>query len=172
MANREPTKEEIEAALKYRMTKKAEADKIRDYKQRVEQTDAAEFKDRPDPIQNVWVLQSFDDSVILQWEKPCENNEEIVLYNIFVSEQKNVTNSDMLYQTEAKKEEELASYKISDLEPNKIYYVRIFAVNAVGEGYPADDSAFIRTMDDALNEPGSLYVWGNNQSSELGLTDD
>jgi len=78
----------------------------------------------------------------------------------------------MLYQTEAKKEEQLASYKISDLEPNKIYYVRIFAVNAVGEGYPADDSAFIRTMDDALNEPGSLYVWGNNQSSELGLTDD
>jgi len=36
MANREPTKEEIEAALKYKMTKKAEADKIRDYKQRVE----------------------------------------------------------------------------------------------------------------------------------------
>jgi len=23
-----------------------------------------------------------------------------------------------------------------------------------------------------LNEPGSLYVWGNNSNSELGLTDE
>ena len=92
------------------------------------------------------------------------------MYNIYISENKEVTNMDMLYQTEAKKEEEL-SYKISDLEPNKIYYVRIFAVNAIGEGYPAEESSFVRTMDDTLNEPGSLYVWGNNQSSELGLTD-
>ena len=77
----------------------------------------------------------------------------------------------MLYQTESKKEEELASYKVANLEPNKIYYVRIFGVNAIGEGYPAEESTFVRTMDDTLNDPGSLYVWGNNQSSELGLTD-
>ena len=31
---------------------------------------------------------------------------------------------------------------------------------------------FVRTMNDNLNEPGSLYVWGNNQNSELGLSDD
>ncbi len=35
-ANREPTKEEIEAALKYKITKEAEAEKIRSYKQAVE----------------------------------------------------------------------------------------------------------------------------------------
>ena len=27
-------------------------------------------------------------------------------------------------------------------------------------------------MEDTLHEPGSLYVWGNNLSSELGLTDE
>ena len=63
------------------------------------------------------------------------------------------------------------SYRIPDLEPDTIYYVRIQAVNAIGEGYKADQPAFIRTMEDNLNEPGSLYVWGNNQSSEIGLTD-
>ena len=50
--------------------------------------------------------------------------------------------------------------------------MRIFAVNSIGEGYPAVESAFIRTMEDTINAPGSLYVWGNNNSSELGLTDE
>ena len=50
--------------------------------------------------------------------------------------------------------------------------MRVFAVNGIGEGYKPIESCFIRTMDDNLNDPGSLYVWGNNQSSELGLTDE
>ena len=44
-------------------------------------------------------------------------------------------------------------------------------MNTVGEGYPAKQAAFVRTMGESLNEPGSLFVWGNNQNSELGLTD-
>lgn len=53
-----------------------------------------------------------------------------------------------------------------------MYYVRVIAVNAIGEGYPPNELSLVRTMEDALNEPGSLYAWGNNQSSELGLSDD
>jgi len=45
-------------------------------------------------------------------------------------------------------------------------------VNGIGEGYRPIEASFIRTMDDNLNDPGSLYVWGNNQNSELGLTDE
>ena len=48
--NYQPTKEDIEAMLKYKMTKQAEAEKIRDYKKKVENTSAADFKDKPDPI--------------------------------------------------------------------------------------------------------------------------
>jgi len=77
-----------------------------------------------------------------------------------------------LYQTEAKVDQLYASYKIPDLEPNTIYYLRVFAVNAIGEGYKPDQPVFARTMEDTLHEPGSLYVWGNNLSSELGLTDE
>lgn len=69
-------------------------------------------------------------------------------------------------------DQDYASYKIPDLEPNTIYYARVFAVNAIGEGYKADNLTFMRTMDECVNEPGSLYVWGNNVSSELGLTDE
>ena len=45
-----------------------------------------EFKDKADPIQSIVVLHSFSDSVVLQWDKPCDNNVEIVLYNIYVGE--------------------------------------------------------------------------------------
>lgn len=172
MEGREPTPEEIQAVLNQKLAKKAEAERIRLYKEKVKETDAANFRDKPDPIEFVRVINSFESSVILEWDKPCNNNEEVVLYNIYVSEEREVTQEDQLYQTEAIADQDVATYKVADLEPKKIYYVRVFAVNAIGEGYPAEQSTYVRTMDDALSEPGSLYVWGNNQSSELGLTDE
>lgn len=68
-------------------------------------------------------------------------------------------------------DQDYASYKVPDLDPDTIFYVWVHAVNALGEGYPAEQPNFVRTMGDSLNEAGSLYVWGNNKSSELGLTD-
>mmetsp|Transcript_17483 Transcript_17483/g.22142 ORF Transcript_17483/g.22142 Transcript_17483/m.22142 type:complete len:119 (+) Transcript_17483:1404-1760(+) len=117
----------------------------------VEQTDAKDFRDRPDPIEHIHILQSFDDSIVIEWEKPCDNNEEIVLYNINVSESKEINEMDILYQTEAKADEPYASYKLPDLEPNTIYYVRVCAINSIGEGYPAKNVTFVRTMDDSIN---------------------
>ena len=86
--------------------------------------------------------------MVIEWDKPCDNNEEIVLYNIYVSEQKEASDLDSMYQTEAAADKDYASYKIPDLEPNTIYYVRVLAVNACGEGYKPDEPAFVRTMDD------------------------
>lgn len=117
------------------------------------------------------VLNSFDDSVVIEWDRPCSNNEEIILYNIYVSETSTRQETDLMYQTEAHPANEFASYKIPDLEPDTIYYVWIHAVNALGEGYKAKRPGFMRTMTDSLNQPGSLYVWGNNKNSEVGLTD-
>ena len=158
--------------IKYKMTKQAEAEKIKNYQQKVENTTAADFKDKPDPIESIRVLQSFDDSLIIEWERPCDNGSEIILYNIYVSESKDNTELEVMYQTEANPEVQYPTYKIPDLEPNTIYYVRVFAQSGEGEGYKPAESSFIRTMDDNLNEPGSLYVWGNNSNSELGLTDE
>ena len=78
----------------------------------------------------------------------------------------------MLYQTEAQAENPFGTYKVPDLEPNHIYYVKVRAINSKGEGYVPDQPTFVRTMETTLSEPGSLYVWGNNQHSEIGLTDD
>lgn len=90
----EPTQEEIETALKYKMTKEQEAAKIKSYHQKVLQTNAAEFRDKPDPIQFIRVIQSFADSLVIEWDKPCDNNEEIVLYNIYVAESKEISELD------------------------------------------------------------------------------
>jgi len=48
----------------------------------------------------------------------------------------------------------------------------ITAVNGLGEGYK-NSPLLIRTMSvDVDNEAGTLYVWGSNINSELGLTDE
>jgi alpha-tubulin suppressor-like RCC1 family protein len=48
----------------------------------------------------------------------------------------------------------------------------ITAVNGLGEGYK-NSPLMVRTMSvDVEKEAGSLYVWGSNINSELGLTDE
>ena len=79
------------------MTKQAEAEKIRDYKKKVENTTAADFKDKPDPIQIVRVIQSFDTSLLIEWDRPCDNNSEIILYNIYISLSKEPNEMDDMY---------------------------------------------------------------------------
>lgn len=49
-SNVDPTPEQIEQAAQYLLSKQAEAEKIKSYHKRVEQTNAAEFKDKPDEI--------------------------------------------------------------------------------------------------------------------------
>ena len=48
--SREPTGEEIKEALSYQRVKQDEALRIRKYQQQVMETDADNFRDRPDPI--------------------------------------------------------------------------------------------------------------------------
>ena len=98
--------------------KEVEAEKIRNYHQQVETANPLNFRDRPDPIHEIRVLHSYNDSVIIEWDKPCANNEEIVLYNINISESRETSEMDMLYQTEAMADQDVASYKLPDLEPN------------------------------------------------------
>ena len=112
------TEEEISAALKYRLLKETEAERIRNYAERLEEAEGGNFKDRPDPIEEVRVIHSYENSVVVEWDRPDDNNEEIVLYNVYVTERKDDSSRDRLYQTEAHPEQSRASLKINGLEPN------------------------------------------------------
>ena len=66
----------------------------------------------------------------------------------------------------------MQQYTVIDLEQSTSYYIKIRAENLFGEGYEAKFPQLISTIDTKLHKPTSLYVWGNNQSSEIGLTDE
>jgi len=44
------------------------------------------FVDVPDPISEVFLCKSFNDSVHISWDPPEDNNSEIVKYNIYLSD--------------------------------------------------------------------------------------
>lgn len=58
---------------------------------------------------------------------------------------------------------------MNDLEPGTAYYVVVTAENKFGEGYKAVPALFMTLEQE---EPLTLYVWGNNVSSELGISDE
>ena len=64
------------------------------------------------------------------------------------------------------------TYTVINLEPNHSYYIKVRAENALGEGYVAKFPQIIMTLDSSMHKLKNLYVWGNNASSEIGLTDD
>lgn len=63
-------------------------------------------------------------------------------------------------------------HEFRDLELGTCYYVVVTAVNDLGEGYKSVPF-MVRTLSQNLDkEAGSLYVWGSNINSELGLSED
>jgi len=62
-------------------------------------------------------------------------------------------------------------FEIKNLKQGTCYYVVVTAVNEHGEGYKAK-ATMIRTLsENVVKDPCTLYVWGNNANSELGLDD-
>jgi len=48
----------------------------------------------------------------------------------------------------------------------------VTAVNDFGEGYKSEFPTIIITKSIQTINPSSLYVWGNNTNSEIGLTEE
>jgi hypothetical protein len=46
------------------------------------------------------------------------------------------------------------------------------ATNANGEGYKSETPLMVITQPLSFRNPANLFVWGNNQSSEIGLTEE
>jgi hypothetical protein len=61
-------------------------------------------------------------------------------------------------------------YIIKDLKVNTAYYVIVTAVNGIGEGYKTEVPCMIRTVPQVDEKKCSMYVWGSNTYSEIGLT--
>ena len=63
-------------------------------------------------------------------------------------------------------------YEFTGLEVSTCYYIVVTAENGFGEGYKAAPF-MVRTLPrDIDTESSTLYVWGTNINSEIGLTDD
>lgn len=53
-----------------------------------------------------------------------------------------------------------------------VYYIIVTASNENGEGYLSKVPSFIRTQASLFKNTCSLYVWGSNANSELGLSEE
>ncbi len=126
---------------------------------------------------------------VIEWDAPSANNSPITQYKVYLSSKQVKINhiqeedsKDQTPEQQAKHDlKQVATIEISqnqryheffDLEPSTCYYVVVTAVNKLGEGYQ-NKPVMVRTMPIDINsQAGTLYVWGSNINSEIGLTDD
>lgn len=126
-----------------------------------------------------------DVSVSISWDEPCDNNLPIVSYKIYLGQMKtqDAKSQTKIYWEHVQTIDQLSNdpyfegkitnnCTVSGLQPNTCYYLKVTAVNEIGnEGYHAKEPFFVQTMDSKINNCDSLYVWGYNARNELGLPD-
>ena len=90
------TPEERAEEILRAQVKLREAEKIKEYEERLQTTTLANFEDRPDPIEEIRVVKSADNYIVIEWDKPCENNSPIQSYNIYLSCSANFEDATMI----------------------------------------------------------------------------
>ena len=167
--------------------------KIEDFKRRdnfqkqLKEVNLNTFKDRPDAITSIRCVHVEGNMFVVEWDTPSSNNSPIVCYNVYLSQKtvkiNHISEGDDEDQTEVQKGDlkQVSTLEASSnqrffdffgLEQSTCYYVVITAVSGLGEGYK-NSPLLVRTLAQDLNkQAGTLYVWGSNANSELGLTDD
>jgi Fibronectin type III domain len=123
--------------------------------------------------------------LVVEWDAPPCNNSPIKGYNVYLSKKTikigEINPSQDHQEKEGHQLVKVATKDIADnvryhefreLELGTCYYVVVTAINELGEGYKAAPF-MVRTLSQNLDtQAGSLYVWGSNTNSELGLSDD
>ena len=154
--------------------------KVEAYHQQLKTTNLKNFQDRPDPISEVRCVKAGSDILEIEWNEPISNNSPIQSYFVFRSEY-TVTSGVSVegFNDQGSKaftkvgETTEKSFVIKDLAKGCGYYVYVTAVNQIGEGYkPKVLPLLMTTPFDLVDDACDLYVWGNNQSSELGILDE
>lgn len=164
----------------------AEAAKMAAYQQKLIETTKETFVDKPDEVSRIFIDRSLDTSVDISWEQPCDNNTPITQYKVYLGVlklQDAKTQAKIVWDlskvVESISDEPYFEGKIetrctvTGLQPDSCYYIKVTAVNENGEeGYHAKEPIFVKTMEPKVNNCDGLYVWGYNNRSELGLSDD
>lgn len=125
---------------------------------------AKSFKDVPDEIKNIRVTSSSSSTISIEWGAPANNNSKIISYNVYLSDVKTASSKFKKMAVVS-----LNSFTLIGLKSDTVYYVIVTAFNKNGEGYLSKVPNFVRTSSTTTQHPCSLYVWGSNTNSELGL---
>jgi fibronectin type 3 domain-containing protein len=66
--------------------READAQKVREFEDRVQTETLKSFKDCPDEVKQIYVIKSLNNSVEVSWDAPDDNNFKIVSYNVYLSD--------------------------------------------------------------------------------------
>eukprot|EP00347_Sterkiella_histriomuscorum_P000877 403374181 len=164
--------------------KQQEFEKLESYHKQLKQTNLKQFKDKPDSINEVRCVYLDGDMLVIEWDPPADNNSPIKKYHVYLADQTVSTklNLQQNEQSQLVKEKTLKKinttedtfWEFTDLLPGTGYYIQVTAENDMGEGYQAKIPHLIQTQSfqNHTKSPSSLYVWGNNSNSELGMQDE
>ena len=110
-----------------------DAKRIKEYQQKLKKESIKTFKDRPDQINQVFVIFSNRNSIKIKWNAPECNNCPIKLYNIYLSGNcnKNIGETDFKFQginhaftlIATYNDLEICEYLIENLDENSAYFV-------------------------------------------------
>jgi len=153
--------------------KRVAADKRKEYDQKMKETTTKTFTDRPDTIDEIKLLHCTPDSFAIEWKKPCDNNILITHFKVYLKTQE-FDEFEPIGDLAIEEVDENGNfcYEVTGLLASYDYYIIVNAINAQGEGYRPKYGQFVRTMSQDMYNTSSLYVWGNNESSELGLPEE
>lgn len=116
---------------------------------------------------------------MISWNCPDNNNCKIDSFKIYLSETDIETHQKKVHAPNSQPKLELVKeipndnkfcYLIQGLKSRSAYYIKVTAVNKIGEGYHPKQLQIILTQSESFASPKKLYVWGSNKVSELGLT--
>jgi hypothetical protein len=149
--------EMLKAELRRREELKREAYMLHEYRTKIKENTLQTFTDKPDPVNRITLVNSTPFSLAFEWQEPASNNSEITGYTVLLDGEKVANGEPDTY------------FECHDLKVNTIYRVQVIAESAQGEGYKGEPVLF-KTSE--FSQLSSLYVWGKNASSEIGLTDE
>eukprot|EP00347_Sterkiella_histriomuscorum_P020502 403337553 len=158
------------------------------------------FRDRPEEVKVVECLECEGHRLLIQWQAPNDNNCKIHEYRVYLGKKvvKRIDTHTYWRKLYSQNEEEKSQSLLSDqqslskdnsdfllvgttsgtkfdlvnLEPSSGYYIKVTAVNEIGKGYEGK-SFFMQTLPYSEKDYNQqLYVWGENSSSELGITEE
>lgn len=78
--------ETIEQTLRRKIVKHQEADKLYEYQSKLKETTLKTFTDKPDEVNQLFLVNSTPQSITIEWEAPSSNNSNIIGYLMYLGD--------------------------------------------------------------------------------------